>query len=192
MKSVYFFVALACCLMTGCKDEKKEAEEVQKHIFQVEKVNEETGLQQMQISRIQQDITFKGKKYLLTVVREPKSSLPQVKSEMGLFLDNQISVKILRENGAVFFEKVFTKNDFAAYLTEDYLSHSVLEGVVFDDEKTSEKKVLALVASVSYPMTDLYTPFTIVISDAGKMSVAPYEDKIEYTPIEDKEKTGSL
>jgi hypothetical protein len=43
------------------------------------------------------------------------------------------------------------------------------------------------VASVSYPMTDLYTPFTIVISDAGNMTISNYEDEIEYTPIEQKE-----
>ena len=103
---------------------------------------------------------------------------------MGLFVDNKISVKILRENGTKLLEKVFTKNDFAAYLTTEYLSHSVLEGVVFDDEKTGEKNVLTLVASVSYPMTDLYTPFTVVVSDAGKITISNYEDKIEFTPLE--------
>lgn len=184
MKSIYFCIAFGMVVLTSCKSEKKEIQEEQQRIFQVESVNEETGLQQMQVSRIEQAVNCKGKKYQLSVVREPSDELPQVKSDMGLFRDNRISVKISRENGTVLFEKVFTKNDFAAYLTPEYLSHSVMEGVVFDDEKTNEKNVLALVASVSYPMTDLYTPFTIVISDAGKMSISNYEDKIEFTPLE--------
>ena len=185
MKLIYFFIAFAMFIFTACKSEKKNTEEEQKRIFQVERVSENTELQQMQVSHIQQDITCKGKKYLLSVSREPNKNLPQVKSDMGLFLDNQISVKILRENGTKLFEKVFTKSDFATYLSEEYLLRSVLEGIVFDDEKTSEKNVLTLAASVSYPMTDLYTPFTIVISDAGKMSLLPYEEKVEYTPLED-------
>jgi len=184
MKSIYVLIAFALIALTGCKNEKKDAQEVQKRIFQVEHVDENTGLQQMQVSRIQQEITCKGKKYQLSVVREPSNELPHVKSDMGLFVDNKISVKILRENGTKLLEKVFTKNDFAAYLTTEYLSHSVLEGVVFDDEKTGEKNVLTLVASVSYPMTDLYTPFTIVVSDAGKITISNYEDKIEFTPLE--------
>ena len=52
-----------------------------------------------------------------------------------------------------------------------------------DFEKTGKKKTITLVASVSYPMTDLYTPFSIVISDAGKMTISNYEDEIEYDPV---------
>ena len=185
MKPIYIFIAFVLFVMTACKDEKKNTDEEQNRIFQVERVNEHTELQQMQVSRIQQDITCKGKKYHLSVTREPNKNLPQVKSDMGLFLDNQISVKILRENSTVLFEKAFTKNDFKSYLSAEYLLRSVLEGIVFDDEKTREKNVLTLVASVSYPMTDLYTPFTIVISDAGKMSLMPYEEKIEFTPLDE-------
>lgn len=187
MKSVYFFVAFALLVLTGCKGEKKNSEEEKKRIFQVERVDENTELQQMQVSNIQQEITCKGKKFHLSVNREPGKDLPQVKSDMGLFLDNRISVKIVRENGTKLFEKVFTKSDFATYLSEEYLLRSVLEGIVFDDEKTNEKNVLTLAASVSYPMTDLYTPFTIVVSDAGKMSLMPYEEKMEYTPLEDNQ-----
>ena len=185
MKSIYFFVAFALFMMTGCKSDEKNAEEEKKRIFQIEKIDENTGLQQMQVSQIQQEITCNGKKYQFSVLREPAKDLPQVKSDMGLFLDNRITVKILRENGSKLFEKVFTKKDFAEYLTEEYLSHSVLEGLVFDDVSTSEKNVLTLVASVSYPMTDLYTPFSIVVSETGKMTLSLYEDKIEYTPLEE-------
>ena len=60
MKSIYVLIAFALIALTGCKNEKKDAQEVQKRIFQVEHVDENTGLQQMQVSRIQQEITCKG------------------------------------------------------------------------------------------------------------------------------------
>ena len=180
MKRIFFMASIAVCVMVGCKSEPKDIQEEHKRIFQVESVGDASGLQQMQVSKIKQDIVCKDKKYQLIVEREPNPALPHVKSEMGVFLDNNISVRKL-------FEKVFTKRDFANYLTEEYLASSVLEGLVFDDVKTGNKKTITLVASVSYPMTDLYTPFTIVISDAGNMTISNYEDEIEYTPIEQKE-----
>lgn len=104
---------------------------------------------------------------------------------MGVFVDNRIVVKIFRENGASLFERSFVKNDFSSYLTTDFLRHSVLEGLVFDDMKTAENKQITLAASVSYPMTDLYIPFTIVVSQEGKMSLSKDEDMGELTPIDE-------
>jgi hypothetical protein len=95
---------------------------------------------------------------------------------MGLFVDNIIKVKITRENGRTLLEKTFTKSDFAGHLSEKYLKRSVLEGLVFDDVRTNEKKEITLAASVSYPMTDLYVPFTLVVSQDGKLSILMDED----------------
>ena len=132
-----------------------------------------------------QEISCKGKKFTLMVERVPSDDLPRVKSDMGLFADNKIKVKITRESGTALFEKTFTKNDFASFLTEKFLANSVLEGLVFDDVRTDEKKEITLAASVSYPMTDLYIPFTIVVSQEGKMSLSKDEDMGELTPIDE-------
>ena len=109
----------------------------------------------------------------------------QVKSEMGVFLDNQIKVKITRDNGTALFEKTFTKKDFAAHLTEKYLKASVLEGLVFDDVRTPKKNEITLAASVSYPMTDLYVPFTLVVTQDGKLSVSKDESMGEMVAPEE-------
>jgi hypothetical protein len=61
-------------------------------------------------------------------------------------------------------------------LSEKYLKRSVLEGLVFDDVRTNEKNEICLAASVSYPMTDLYVPFTLVVSQDGKLSISMDED----------------
>ena len=185
MKQTYIVAALALAFLAGCKSEKKDAQEQVKQMYQIESVDEKTGVQRMQVSRIQQEITCKGKKFQLSVERTPDDKLPHVKSDMGLFVDNSIKVKITRENGTALFEKTFTKNDFAAHLPAKYLKRSVLEGLVFDDVRTNENKELTLAASVSYPMTDLYIPFILVVSQDGRLSISKDEDMGELTPMED-------
>ena len=179
MKQIYIIVSLFLGLMCGCKTEKKTTEEEKKRIFQIESVDENTGLQRMQVSRINQDIECKGNKYKLSVERVPSEVLPRVKSDMGLFADNEIKVRIIRENGSVLLDKTFTKNDFKAYLSEKYLKNSVLEGLVFDDVRTAERNQIILAASVSYPMTDFYVPFVLVVSQDGKLSISQDEDMAE-------------
>ena len=184
MKRIYCMALLLTAVLAGCNEQKKDTKEEEKRIFQIESVDEKSGLQRMQVSRVNQEIACKGKKYQLSVERSPADDLPKVKSDMGLFADNRISVKISRSDGSVLFSKIFLKSDFTAYLPEAYLKHSVLEGIVFDDVTTSEKNEITLAGSVSYPMTDLYIPFKIVIDQNGKMNIRRDEDMGEFTPIE--------
>ena len=127
MKQVYILAILFVTMLSGCTSNTKESKEEAKRIFQIESVDENTGLQRMQISKVNQTIGCKGKKFQLAVTRTPDEKLPHVKSDMGLFMDNRIQVKITRENGTSLFEKTFTKNDFADYLPEKYLKRSILE-----------------------------------------------------------------
>lgn len=186
MKRISMIAALSILVLSGCKDAKKSEQEEVKRIFQIESVDENTGLQQMQVSKVNQEISCKGKKFTLMVERVPSDDLPRVKSDMGLFADNKIKVKITSESGTALFEKTFTKNDFASFLTEKFLANSVLEGLVFDDVRTAEKKEITLAASVSYPMTDLYVPFVLVVTQDGKLNISLDEDMGEMTFLEDE------
>ena len=187
MKQITIMAVLVMACMTGCTSDKKAKQEEVKQMFQLESVDENSGLQRMQVSRIRQEIACKGKKFQLAVERTPDDKLPHVKSDMGLFVDNSIQVKITRDNGTTLFDKAFTKNDFAAYLPEKYLKRSVLEGLVFDDVRSAEKKEIVLAASVSYPMTDLYIPFILVVSQDGRLSISKDEDMGEMTFLKDNE-----
>ena len=184
MKQITIMAALVMACMTGCTSDKKAAQEEVKQMFQLESVDENSGLQRMQVSRIRQEIACKGKKFQLSVERTPDDKLPHVKSDMGLFMDNSIKVKITRDNGTTLLEKTFVKNDFASHLPAKYLKRSVLEGLVFDDVRTEEKKEITLAASVSYPMTDLYIPFVLVISQDGRVSISKDEDMGEMTLLQ--------
>lgn len=185
-KLTYIFALFSFFMMMGCGGKKADVKVEERQIFQIDSVDENTGIQRMQTSHIDQTIECKGKKFRLLIDREPDASLPVVKSIMGVFADNRISVRITRENGTQLFAKTFTKSDFEAHLPDDYLRESVLEGLVFDDVKSAENKEITLAASVSYPMTDLYIPFTLVVSQSGKLSLAKDEDMGELTPMEEE------
>lgn len=183
MKQLYFIFAVVLCMATGCGSKKDASGDSDQHIFQIDSVDRVTGVQRMQVSRINQDIVCKGKKYRL-IDRSPSDSLKSVKSDAGIFADNRIVLKITRENGTTLFSKTFTKQNFASLIPERYLAHSILEGMVFDDEKTSNSKNIILAASVSIPMTDLYIPFSITITPDGKMSMERDEDMGDLPPLQ--------
>lgn len=185
MKQLYFLFVFMLCVATGCGSKNKTSESPEKHIFQIDSIDKVTGIQRMQVSRVNQDIMCKGKKYHLYIDRSPSDSLPRVKSDLGTFADNRIVLKITRGNGITLFSKTFTKRSFSSYIPDRYLSHSILEGMVFDDEKTSDSKDIVLAASVSIPMTDLYIPFSIYITQDGKMSIDKDEDMGDLPPLED-------
>ena len=184
MKQFYIGLLLFASIMTGCNEKKSSSEKDRIQIYQIDSVDLHSGVQRMQVSHINQDIVCKGKKYHLSIERTPCDTLPVVKSEMGTFADNRISVSLVHENGKSMFSKVFTKHTCASHITPSYLSRSVLEGVVFDDVKTAENNEITLAASVSYPMTDMYIPFTIVISQEGRMSLSKDEDMGTLPPEE--------
>ena len=112
---------------------------------------------------------------------------------MGLFADNRVVLNIKRNDQSNLYNKIFTKRDFASLLTESYLEKSVLEGLVFDHEKTeSANGNIVLAASVSFPMTDLYVPFTIIITPSGKMSIERDEEAVDVPLSEQPEDTVSV
>ncbi|MEG0887965.1 MULTISPECIES: DUF4738 domain-containing protein [Bacteroides] len=130
------------------------------------------GLQRMQVSKSETNITFKGKEYHSVISRTPDEELPLVTSEMGdTYVDNKIQLRLTRNNDVV-VSTTFTKSNFSAYVSAEFLSKSILEGIVYD-KTTPQGMVFA--ASICYPQTDLYIPLSITISADGKMSIEKVE-----------------
>ena len=141
------------------------------------------GLKRMQSSKPETDIKFKGRDYHSLVSRTPDESLPHVSNEMGdTYVDNKIVLRITRGSENV-LNKTFTKNDFSSVVDANFLSKSILEGIVYD-KTTPEGIVYA--ASVCYPQTDLYVPLSITVTADGKMSIKKVDmledDYTEETP----------
>lgn len=169
-KLIYLLFIVATMFMVACGSKSGSVKS------DIEVVNPDSmdahGLQRMQTSKAEMDISFKGKKYLSVVSRMPDEELPHVSNEMGdVYVDNKITLRLTKDGQNV-FEKTFTKRDFVAVVDSDFLAKSVLEGIVFD-KTTPQGFVYA--ASVCYPQTDLYVPMSITISPDGKMSIAKVE-----------------
>lgn len=190
----YLLLIIFACLLWNCTGKKPSSNvSDEQTVFQIDKVDEQTGLQRMQSSQFSDVIEAGGKKYQLYIERSATDSLPHVKSEMGLFADNRVVLNIKRNDQSNLYNKIFTKRDFASLLTESYLEKSVLEGLVFDHEKTeSANGNIVLAASVSFPMTDLYVPFTIIITPSGKMSIERDEEAVDVPLSEQPEDTVSV
>ncbi len=186
MKQVYVWVVVLLAVMSSCGGKKEESSiKKEQLMYQIDSVDHKTGVQRMQVSRTEMPIEAGGRKYTLFVERAPSDSLPRVTTDMGVFADNRILVRITREGGKRIYNKVFTKSAFAALVGENHLPSFVLEGVVFDEEKTrAAKGDIILASSIGYPQTDMYIPFTITVTPEGKMSIRKNEDMEEMTPMD--------
>ncbi len=141
------------------------------------------GNQRMQVSNAEQTFAYKGKEYTSQVSRTPDESLPLVKNESGdTFVDNTISLRLLR-GSEVIYNKTFTKSDFATLIGSDFLSKSVLEGIVYN--KTTPQGIV-YAASVCYPQSDLFIPISITITADGHMTMFKDEQ------LEDVYETDSI
>jgi len=114
-----------------------------------------------------------------------------VEDEMGQkFVDNRITLRIIRSDGSVFFSRTFTKAAFDAQLDDDYRQTGILEGIVFDQVDGHN---LVFAGSVSHPQTDEYIPLVITVSNFGDVSIKR-DDQMDTsgneTPTADDDQDG--
>jgi hypothetical protein len=150
----------------GCK-EKKQSDEIITSRVEEQKVTGPVRIQPYADSR---EVQWVGRSYNVEWKRTPDDSLRMVKDENGQsFVDNRVSIRIIRADGSVFFEKSFTKAAFSAYLPEKYNRQGILEGLVFDEVDGNQ---LVFAASVSLPQTeDEYIPLSVMVDNFGNVAI---------------------
>lgn len=160
-----FFLPLVMVLVACGGKETKET--VNEQTYQVREENK-SGEYSMQEVAAQGTEIFGGAEYRYEVKRTPSRELPLVKDEQGnKFVDNVISLRILK-NGQQILVKQFTKKDFSSLVEASFLNNSILEGLVFDQVVNG---TLRFAASVCYPQTDLYVPFSVTVLTDGKLRI---------------------
>ena len=116
------------------------------------------------------DVQWLDKQYQVEVTRTADDSLKMVKDETGQqFVDNRITLRIIRSDGSIFCTKTFTKSAFDGCLDDDYRKTGILEGFVFDK---AEGNQLFFAASVCHPQTDEYIPMVVTVSNFGEVGIA--------------------
>lgn len=158
-------VLLTVFLIAGC-GKKKQTDDI---IVPTVKVTKPQAPIRMQSYDQAKDIVWLGKNYQVSVRRVADDSLQMVKDETGQqFIDNRITLRIIRSDGSIFFSRVFTKRDFDAQIDDDYRQTGILEGIVFDQIDGNN---LVFAGSVSHPQTDEYIPLVITVSNFGDVFI---------------------
>lgn len=170
-------------LGTGCQN-KDKAESGYNEYEKPESSNEVVKMKDYHYSAY---VEMKGKKYAYDIVREANDSMPTVTDDAGeRYADNYIRLRINQGDRQI-FNRLFTKNSFKEYLEKDFSSKAILEGMAFDKAVDNG---LRFSASVSYPNSDIFIPFSITVSPDGSCTIA--KDEILDTAVEDTTKTQAI
>ena len=184
---IVFFSALAV-LVASCSEKKKHEDIIAP---KVEKPKPQAPIHMQEYNQTT-DVKWLNKSYQVVVNRQPDDSLRMVKDETGQkYVDNRISLRVIRADGSVFFSKSFTKAAFESLLNDDYRKTGILEGLVFDK---AEGNNLFFAASVGHPQTDEYIPLVVTVSNLGDVGIrldtqldTTGEDRGENTDTDDDE-----
>lgn len=166
MKKIQLFVALLMVTLVMSCGKKKESKDI---IVPTAEVVKPKAPIRMQPYDQQQEVEWLEKSYQVIINREADDSLRMVQDETGQkFVDNRITLRVIRADGSVFFKKVFTKKNFDAQLDDDYRETGILEGLVFDKVDGHH---LVFAGSVSHPQTDEYIPLLVTVSNLGAVTI---------------------
>ena len=151
--------------LTDCKEQKKSDVIIAK---KVETPKPQSPIRMQDYTQTK-DVQWLGKNYQIEIKRMADDSLRMVKDESGQkFVDNRISLRVIRADGSVFFNSGFTKAAFDSYLNDDYRRTGILEGFVFDKVEGNH---LFFAASVCHPQTDEYIPLVVSLSNLGEVGI---------------------
>lgn len=178
MKSTANWMVLALALaLPGCKEKKESTDIITTKTVKTEKKGTQvTGNYKQDL-----EVNWGDKPYTIIMERTADSTLAMVDDGAGnLYYDNRITVTVKRDNGSVFFNRTFTKNDFAAHLSGEAKKGALL-GIVYD---CVTDNAIRFAASIGSPdkMSDEYMPFVLTISRTGTVSIS--NDTLRDTPDE--------
>ena len=166
MALVVTIVAALGTTLTSCK-QKKQTEDI--IVRKTEKPKPQAPIRMQDYNQVK-DVQWLDRSYQVDIRRTADDSLRMVKDETGQkFVDNRILLKVIRQDGSVFFSQSFTKANFNDYLDDDYRATGILEGLVFD---RVEGHQLIFAGSVSHPQTDEYIPLVITLSNFGDVTIS--------------------
>ena len=166
MKKIQLLATLLMAVIAISCGKKKESKDI---IVPTAEVVKPKAPISMQPYSQQQEVAWLDKSYQVFINRVADDSLRMVQDETGQkFVDNRITLRVVRADGSVFFKKVFTKATFDAQLDDDYRQTGILEGLVFDKVDGNN---LVFAGSVSHPQTDEYIPLVVTVSNFGNVTI---------------------
>ena len=161
-------LAMTALLLASCSEKKNP------DIIIVKKSQTETPMpktvEKVGDYKMPNEVEWLGNKYVVEVERKADTEA-QVSADGRKFYDNNIQVTVKRKDGSVFFNRKFTKQDFASYVDAAFLKRSVLLGITFVQ---AESNKLHFAASVGNPdeTSDEFVPMILDVSNQGAVSIS--------------------
>lgn len=161
----YFFPLFAFLLFLSCGGGRQERQEESGDSLLVENKPHE-----LPPLFLRDTLNLGGHMFVYEVLRESSDSLPMAHDALlGDTRDNIVRMHIWRD-GALLFERSFTKTFFRSQIDEAFFSRAILDGIRFHE--ASAVRGLTFVLSVSEPDSDMTMPFALTIGADGKLSVS--------------------
>lgn len=157
----------------SCKKEKKTDDII------VEKVVEKPQTEPETMGRDDRSGSVRwvmGAEYAYKIVREANKDLNVVENHGIEYYDNEITLTVKRNDGSTFFEKKFTKSNFAPGLTKQMREHGVLLGMSLE---RADGNFLRFVVAVGSPdeSNDEFYYVVMKLSNMAQTSCEAYSEK---------------
>ena len=120
-------------------------------------------------------------RWVYSIHREPCDSLKVVTDEEGeRYVDNFYQLTVVKD-GRPFFAQRFTKESFASRLSADFRKNGILDGCRYKDYDDGK---LYFSLCVSYPESDMSSPFILAIGPDGSYTIEA-DDMLDVGDLED-------
>lgn len=159
---------MAAFLLAACDKPKPQTDIITHKTVK----KEQTAPAKMQDYNHSEKVDWLGKQYTVSISRRAENDSSLVADDNGnKYHNNKITVRITRPDGSDFFDRTFTKADFASVVSSDYRRKSTLLGIVVDHVDGNN---LVLAASIGSPdvLSDEYMPLIITVSRTGGITIA--------------------
>lgn len=175
MKSVakILFVVIALAIVSSCKKKDQGNDIIVDRV--IEKPQEEAVSMSDDV-RSGSVAWVNGSEYSYTITRKTDSELPTVNNHGTVYKDNSITLVVKRADGSVFFEKKFTKDNFAPALPKDFKENGVLLGM---NLSKAEGNNLCFAVSVGSPdeNNEEFYYVQMTLNNFGQTSCSEYRDE---------------
>jgi len=183
MKRYIPFIMVAGLIAFGACKEKKESKDIITTKYVPKKPQAPIA---MPVDTKTTHITWQDKPYTIQIDRVSDDSLKQVKDENGQpYFDNRVSVTVKRQDGSVFFKKVFTKASFSSYIDDTFRNNGILAGIQYD-EIGDRGLEFSVVVGMPDALDDVFVPLELVIDRQGAISISR-DDDMDMLDYDDRE-----
>lgn len=181
MKKLFFALFTSILVLSSCVG-KQNAERAATGVneYAADEVRAD-GVQRMQVYHYMDTVRADGRNYVYTIHREASDSLPMVVDDEGSRYADNVYTLTIEANGQSFFERRFTKAAFASYLSQDFRTKGILDGMMCDESQPG----LCFAVSVSLPQSDMFEPLLLRVDRQGGITIE--RDERSDANLEDDE-----